>query len=151
MGAAIGEDPDLRVVVCSWVMGAAKNPVWAKMTTNVTHFEDPSRAAFRAGCQGVSAINTIRSVMGVDLDTLLLHYFGTDDPDAISPETLVLGKEKLAVDFGVERESGRRFALWTLMEALGFAPLPADAFAKEPALKRAAEEYLSAGWRVDRV
>ena len=40
------------------------------MTPNVTHIEDPSRAALRAGCQGVSAINTIRSVMGVNLDTL---------------------------------------------------------------------------------
>jgi dihydropyrimidine dehydrogenase (NADP+)/dihydropyrimidine dehydrogenase (NAD+) subunit PreA len=51
-------------------MGAATKPVWAKMTPNVTHIEDPSRAALRAGCHGVSAINTIRSVMGVDLETL---------------------------------------------------------------------------------
>lgn len=86
----------------------------------------------------------------MDLDTLLLHYFGTDDPEAIPPGTLALGKEKLAVDFGVEREPGRRFALWTLMEALGFAPLPAEAFEKEPALRRAAEEYLSAAWRLER-
>jgi dihydropyrimidine dehydrogenase (NADP+)/dihydropyrimidine dehydrogenase (NAD+) subunit PreA len=40
------------------------------MTPNVTHIEEPSRAALRAGCQGVSAINTIRSVMGVNLETL---------------------------------------------------------------------------------
>jgi dihydroorotate dehydrogenase len=40
------------------------------MTPNITHIEDPSRAAFRAGCQGVSAINTIRCVMGINLDTL---------------------------------------------------------------------------------
>jgi dihydropyrimidine dehydrogenase (NADP+)/dihydropyrimidine dehydrogenase (NAD+) subunit PreA len=40
------------------------------MTPNVTHIEDPSRAALRAGCQGLSAINTIRSVIGVNLDTL---------------------------------------------------------------------------------
>ena len=51
-------------------MEVATKPVWAKMTPNVTHIEDPARAAFRAGCQGVSAINTIRSVIGVDLDTL---------------------------------------------------------------------------------
>src|SRR5271169_4149149 len=51
-------------------MGAAKRPVWAKMTPNVTHIEEPSRAALKAGCQGLSAINTIRSVMGVNLDTL---------------------------------------------------------------------------------
>ena len=37
------------------------------MTPNVTHIEDPSRAALRAGCQGISAINTIRSVIGVPL------------------------------------------------------------------------------------
>src|SRR5438093_5855345 len=70
MGAAMGENPEILEEVCGWVMSAAKKPVWAKMTPNVTHIEDPSRAAFRAGCQGVSAINTIRSVMGVDLDTL---------------------------------------------------------------------------------
>lgn len=85
----------------------------------------------------------------MDLDTLLHHYFGSDDPDSIAPEALILGKEKLAVDFGVERDPGRRFALWTLMDAFGFAPLPAEAFEKEPKLKRAAEEYLTAAWRAE--
>ena len=51
-------------------MSAAKKPVWAKMTPNITHIEDPSRAALSAGCQGISAINTIRCVMGINLDTL---------------------------------------------------------------------------------
>src|SRR5271170_7785643 len=70
MGAAMGQDPDILEEVCGWVMGAAKKPVWAKMTPNVTHIEEPSRAALKAGCHGLSAINTIRSVMGVNLDTL---------------------------------------------------------------------------------
>src|SRR5215204_4080649 len=70
MGAAMGENPEILEEVCGWVTAAVKKPVWAKMTPNVTHIEDPSRAAFRAGCDGVSAINTIRSVMGVDLETL---------------------------------------------------------------------------------
>ncbi|MDP9292320.1 MAG: NAD-dependent dihydropyrimidine dehydrogenase subunit PreA [Verrucomicrobiota bacterium] len=70
MGAAMGENPEILDEVCGWVMGAARKPVWAKMTPNVTHIEEPTRAALRAGCQGVNAINTIRSVMGVDLDTL---------------------------------------------------------------------------------
>src|SRR3954452_19754544 len=56
--------------VCRWVMAASKIPVWAKLTPNVTHIEDGCRSALRAGCQGVSAINTILCVMGVDLDTL---------------------------------------------------------------------------------
>ena len=70
MGAAMGENPDILEEVCGWVMEVAKKPVWAKMTPNVTHIEDPTRASLRAGCDGISAINTIRSVMGVDLETL---------------------------------------------------------------------------------
>jgi dihydropyrimidine dehydrogenase (NADP+)/dihydropyrimidine dehydrogenase (NAD+) subunit PreA len=70
MGAAMGENPDILQEVCGWVMEVAEKPVWAKLTPNVTHIEDPTRASLRAGCDGVSAINTIRSVLGVDLDTL---------------------------------------------------------------------------------
>lgn len=70
MGAAMGEDPEILEEVCAWVMEATKVPVWAKMTPNVTHIEDPSRASLKAGCEGISAINTIRSVIGVDLETL---------------------------------------------------------------------------------
>jgi dihydropyrimidine dehydrogenase (NADP+)/dihydropyrimidine dehydrogenase (NAD+) subunit PreA len=70
MGAAMGENPEILEEVAGWVMAAAKKPVWAKMTPNVTRIEDPSRAALRAGCQGVSAINTIRSVISVNLETL---------------------------------------------------------------------------------
>ena len=70
MGAAMGENPDILKEVVGWVMSAAKIPVWAKMTPNVTHIEDPSRAALKAGATGIAAINTIRCVMGVNLDTL---------------------------------------------------------------------------------
>ena len=70
MGSAMGENPDILEEVAGWVMGTATVPVWAKMTPNVTHIEDPTRAALRAGCQGVSAINTIRSVAAVNLETL---------------------------------------------------------------------------------
>jgi dihydroorotate dehydrogenase subfamily 1 len=70
MGAAMGENPDILKEVVAWVMSAAKIPVWAKMTPNVTHIEDPSRAALKAGATGIAAINTIRSVIGVNLETL---------------------------------------------------------------------------------
>jgi dihydropyrimidine dehydrogenase (NADP+)/dihydropyrimidine dehydrogenase (NAD+) subunit PreA len=70
MGSAMGESPEILQEVCGWVMSAAKVPVWAKMTPNVTRIEDPTRAALRAGCDGISAINTIRSVIGVNLQTL---------------------------------------------------------------------------------
>lgn len=84
----------------------------------------------------------------MDLDGLLNHYFGTEDFAALPPGALAQGREALAVDFGVEQEPGRKFALWVLMDALGFAPLPADAFAKHSELKRAAEDYLTASERM---
>jgi dihydroorotate dehydrogenase subfamily 1 len=70
MGAAMGENPEILREVVAWVMSAATKPVWAKMTPNVTHIEDPARAALKSGATGISAINTIRSVIGVNLDTL---------------------------------------------------------------------------------
>ena len=45
-------------------------PVWAKMTPNITDITAPARASLAAGCEGVAAINTLMSVMGVNLDTL---------------------------------------------------------------------------------
>jgi dihydropyrimidine dehydrogenase (NADP+)/dihydropyrimidine dehydrogenase (NAD+) subunit PreA len=70
MGSAMGQDCDILAEVCGWVMGAARKPVWAKMTPNITHIQEPSRAALGAGCQGISAINTIGCVMGINLETL---------------------------------------------------------------------------------
>lgn len=87
---------------------------------------------------------------GMEIDGLLIHYFGTDDLETASPEALDRGKEALAIDFGLEQEKGRKFALWALMDALGIAPFPADAFPKHPELKRAAEDYLTASERLRR-
>src|SRR5687767_7233726 len=70
MGAAMGQDCGIMGEVCKWVNDAAKIPVWAKLTPNVTSIALGAEAALAAGCEGVSAINTILCVMGVDLDTL---------------------------------------------------------------------------------
>lgn len=86
----------------------------------------------------------------MDLDALIGHFFEVEDPSQLSEAEFERGLERLRIAFGVEREPGRRFALWTLMEALGVAPLPAEAFAKEPALKAAAEDYLKAAFRLER-
>jgi hypothetical protein len=86
----------------------------------------------------------------MDLDSLILHFFGTQDPAELTETDYDRALEKLKIAFGVEREVGRKFALWTLMDALGIAPLPADAFAKEPLLKAAAEDYLKAAFRLER-
>src|SRR5213596_3294449 len=70
MGSEMGEHPDLCEEVTSWVTEVAKIPVWAKMTPNITNIKEPSLAAVRGGAKGISAINTILSVIGVDLNTL---------------------------------------------------------------------------------
>ena len=70
MGSAMGVNPELVEEVTGWAVSVAKVPVWAKMTPNVTHIEDPTSAALRAGADGIAAINTIRSVLGVDLKSL---------------------------------------------------------------------------------
>ncbi len=70
MGMAMGENPELVNEVCGWVKEVAKIPVWAKMTPNVGHVTEPAGAAIKAGVDGISAINTILSIIGIDLRSL---------------------------------------------------------------------------------
>src|SRR5687768_15235343 len=70
MGSERGEHPDLTQEVTAWVKEVATIPVWAKMTPNITNIREPALAAVRGGADGISAINTILSVIGVNLDTL---------------------------------------------------------------------------------
>jgi hypothetical protein len=85
----------------------------------------------------------------MDLDELLQHYFGTAEIGALDEATIDRARERLAIDFGTEREPGRRFALWTLLHAIGAAPDPATAF-KTPAERKAAEDYAWAAERIGR-
>jgi hypothetical protein len=58
----------------------------------------------------------------MDFDDQLRRYFGTADLAALPAEALAAGLERVQVDFGLERDRGRRFALWALMHMLGAAP-----------------------------
>ena len=58
----------------------------------------------------------------MDLDTLLIRYFGTADPGAVGAETLASGIERCQVDLGLEQDRGKRFALWAMLYLLGSAP-----------------------------
>ncbi len=69
MGAAVGQHPDLIARVTEWVVEASRVPVVVKLTPNVTDIRFPARAAARGGAHAVSMINTINSIMGVDVDT----------------------------------------------------------------------------------
>ena len=70
MGQAMGENPDIAEEVVGWVREVATIPVWAKMTPNVGNICATPQAVVRAGVDGLSAINTILSIIGVDLKTL---------------------------------------------------------------------------------
>ena len=70
MGAAMGMNPDIVGEVTGWVTQVTDLPVWAKMTPNITDITLPARAAVNSGAHGISAINTIRSVLGINHKTL---------------------------------------------------------------------------------
>jgi len=70
MGMAMGEDPSIVEEVVGWVRQVATIPVWAKMTPNVGNPAVPARAAVKGGADGISTINTLLSIIGVDLRTL---------------------------------------------------------------------------------
>jgi len=71
MGAAMGQDPARVEQVTSWVVDALDGqPVWAKMTPNITDIRVPARSAVAGGAVGIAAINTILACIGVNLKTL---------------------------------------------------------------------------------
>ena len=69
MGAAVGQDPELVEQTTRWVKEVARVPVIVKLTPNVTDIKYTARAAKRGGADAISLINTINSLMGIDLDT----------------------------------------------------------------------------------
>jgi dihydroorotate dehydrogenase subfamily 1 len=70
MGAAMGEHPEIVEEVVGWVKSVARVPVWAKMTPNITDPAVPAKAAVKGGADGISAINTVLCIIGVNLETL---------------------------------------------------------------------------------
>jgi dihydropyrimidine dehydrogenase (NAD+) subunit PreA len=69
MGSAVGQVPEYSCMITEWVKEVARTPVLVKLTPNVTDVRTIARAARRGGADGLSAINTINSITGIDLDT----------------------------------------------------------------------------------
>ncbi|WP_027416706.1 NAD-dependent dihydropyrimidine dehydrogenase subunit PreA [Aneurinibacillus terranovensis] len=69
MGSAVGQQPELVQMQTAWVKEVARTPVIVKLTPNITDIRYTARAAVQGGADAVSMINTINSLMGVDLDT----------------------------------------------------------------------------------
>jgi len=77
----------------------------------------------------------------MDLDDQLRRYFGSPDLSALTKSGMSAGLERMAVDFGLEKDRNRRFALWTMMHMLGSAPDLDVAFA-DPADRDAARNFM---------
>ncbi|MFZ1948177.1 MAG: NAD-dependent dihydropyrimidine dehydrogenase subunit PreA [bacterium] len=70
MGSAIGQNPELTERTAAWVKQASSVPVVIKLTPNVTDITAVAAAVKRAGCDGVCAINTVKALVGVDVETM---------------------------------------------------------------------------------
>lgn len=69
IGMAIGTNAEISSMITKWVMEVAQKPVFVKLSPNVTNIAEIARAVENAGANGLSAINTVQSLMGIDLDT----------------------------------------------------------------------------------
>jgi len=70
MGAAVGQVPEYVEMVTRWCKQHTRMPVIVKLTPNITDIRQPGRAARKADADAVSLINTVASVVGVDLDEM---------------------------------------------------------------------------------
>ncbi len=71
MGSAVGQEPNVLKTIVGWVMEVATVPVIVKLTPNISDITVPALAAVEGGGNAISLINTIQSVIGVDLDTFV--------------------------------------------------------------------------------
>ncbi len=67
MGSSVGQEPKLLQEITSWAKEFARTPVLIKLTPNTGEIEEAGLAAMRGGADGISLINTIKSIIGLDL------------------------------------------------------------------------------------
>ncbi|NTV90499.1 MAG: NAD-dependent dihydropyrimidine dehydrogenase subunit PreA, partial [Clostridiales bacterium] len=67
-GSDVGQDPALVAVYTAAARRGTNLPILAKMTPNLGNMELPAIAAMKSGSTGIAAINTIKSIMNIDLD-----------------------------------------------------------------------------------
>jgi dihydropyrimidine dehydrogenase (NAD+) subunit PreA len=65
----IGSNPRLVKQYTKAVTKATEIPFIAKMTPNLTAVEPVAKAAIEGGARGISAINTVKSITNIDLDS----------------------------------------------------------------------------------
>ncbi len=73
MGAAVGQVPEYVEMVTRWCKQYSAMPVIVKLTPNITDIRQAARAAHSGGADAVSMINTINSIISVDLDSFSIN------------------------------------------------------------------------------
>lgn len=73
MGSAVGQEPAVNEKITSWAVQYSTVPVLVKLTPNVGDIVPHGLAAQRGGAHGVSLINTIKSIIGVDIERMVLE------------------------------------------------------------------------------
>lgn len=73
MGSAVGQEPTVNERITSWAKEYSSIPVLVKLTPNVSDILPHGHAAQRGGADGVSLINTIKSIIGVDIDRMVIE------------------------------------------------------------------------------
>jgi dihydropyrimidine dehydrogenase (NAD+) subunit PreA len=68
MGSDVGANLELIESFTKATLSATDLPVMTKMTPNIEKMEEPAVAAVQAGAHAISAINTIKSITGLDFD-----------------------------------------------------------------------------------
>jgi len=71
MGSAVGQEPTVNERITSWAVEYSTVPVLVKLTPNVGDILPHGLAAQAGGGHGVSLINTIKSIIGVDIDNFV--------------------------------------------------------------------------------
>jgi hypothetical protein len=84
----------------------------------------------------------------MDFNDQLRRYFGTTDLASLRAEALAAGIERMQVDLGLEKDRGRRFALWALMHMLGAAP-DLDVAFKDAEDREAARNFMDLAAQAD--
>lgn len=70
-GSDVGQNPIEVAKFTRVVRNSTNLPILAKMTPNITDMRYPAFGAKRGGADGISAINTIKSITGVDINSLI--------------------------------------------------------------------------------
>ncbi len=73
MGSAVGQEPAVNQEITSWAKEYSSVPVLSKLTPNVHDIVPHGLASQAGGADGVSLINTIKSIIGVDIDNFVVE------------------------------------------------------------------------------